>query len=65
MIMPLIRCSLLSKYIYLFEYQIIEYMNNFKTNDNKRQGFLKDKNHKLLYVGVDNEILYYYYNIKR
>tara|TARA_R110000822_G_scaffold21336_2_gene67670 strand:+ start:669 stop:941 length:273 start_codon:yes stop_codon:yes gene_type:complete len=37
----------------------------FKTNDTKRQWFLKDKNHKLLYVGVDNDILYYYYNIKR
>jgi len=35
MIMPLIRCSLLSKDIYLFEYQIIKYMNNFKANDNK------------------------------
>jgi hypothetical protein len=37
----------------------------FKINDTKRQEFLKDKRCELLYVGVDNDILYYYYNIKK
>tara|TARA_R110000751_G_scaffold192091_4_gene297698 strand:+ start:1040 stop:1312 length:273 start_codon:yes stop_codon:yes gene_type:complete len=37
----------------------------FKINDTKRQEFLKDKSHMLLYVGVDNSDLYYYYEIKK
>ena len=37
----------------------------FKINDTKRQEFLKDNRCELLYVGVDNDILYYYYNIKK
>ena len=52
--------------------KIITYLsNNTKNrwipniNDTKRQEFLKDKRCELLYVGVDNDILYYYYNIKK
>ena len=37
----------------------------FKTNDPERQLFLKGKTHKLLYIGIDNDILYYYYVIKK
>jgi hypothetical protein len=37
----------------------------FKINDNKRQEFLKNKSHMLLYVGVDNSDLYFYYEIKK
>ena len=37
----------------------------FKINDTKRQECLKDNRCELLYVGVDNDILYYYYNIKK
>jgi hypothetical protein len=37
----------------------------FKINDNKRQEFLKNKTYMLLYVGVDNSDLYFYYEIKK
>mgnify|MGYP005998991709 FL=1 len=37
----------------------------FKLDDDKRQSFLKNKNYELLYVGVDNSTLYYYYEIKK
>jgi hypothetical protein len=37
----------------------------FKINDNKRQEFLKNKSYLLLYVGVDNSDLYFYYEIKK
>jgi len=37
----------------------------FKINDNKRQEFLKNKSYMLLYVGVDNSDLYFYYEIKK
>jgi hypothetical protein len=37
----------------------------FKTNDNSRQDFLKNKTYTLLYVGVYNDDLYFYYEIKK
>ena len=36
----------------------------FKTNDSERQEYLRGKNYTFLYVGVDNDVLYFYYSIK-
>ena len=37
----------------------------FKTGDDSRQDFLKNKTYTLLYTGVYNDDLYFYYEIKK